>query len=518
MSTSKKPAGPLALIIIDGWGYSPQHEGNAIALAATPYYDELMVKYPHTLLEASGTRVGLPPNIMGNSEVGHMNIGSGRVIRMDVSRVDYDIATGEFSRNPVLVAAMDAVGMSGKVLHLMGLISDGQVHSSLEHLYALLRMAKEKGLEKVFIHCFLDGRDTPPASATQSLTELQKKIDEVGCGRIASVVGRYYAMDRDKRWERTQRAFDLLVNAVGERAANPVAAVKASYERGVTDEFVEPIVVVDGSGSPTATIQDGDAVIFFNFRPDRARQLTRALAVTPFNEFKVEQRPKIAFVCFTLYDRTFGLPIAFAPHNHQNVLAEVWGGRSVHNFRLAETEKYAHVTYFFNGGVEKEYPCERRLLVPSPKIATYDLQPEMSAFKVTKELLGAIQENTTDIFVINFANPDMVGHTGKLDKTIEACQYVDTCLGWISKAIRNAGGITMITADHGNAEQMVDPHTGQPHTAHTSNPVPFHLIDDASLGVKLREGGALEDVAPTILGILGIELPAEMTGRDLREL
>jgi 2,3-bisphosphoglycerate-independent phosphoglycerate mutase len=305
---------------------------------------------------------------------------------------------------------------------------------------------------------------------------------------------------------------------VGEKATNPVTAVKASYERGVNDEFVEPIVVVDGSGAPAATIQDGDAVIFFNFRPDRARQLTRALAVTPFNEFLVDHRPKIEFVCFTLYDRTFGLPIAFAPHDHQNVLAEVWGGRSVRNFRLAETEKYAHVTYFFNGGVEQEYPCERRLLVPSPKIATYDLQPEMSAFKVTKELLGAIQENNTDIFVINFANPDMVGHTGKLDKTIEACQYVDTCLGWITKAMRNAGGISMITADHGNAEQMVDPHTGQPHTAHTSNPVPFHLIDDASRGVKLREGGALEDVAPTILGLLGIELPAEMTGRDLREL
>lgn len=518
MNNPKKPNGPLALIIIDGWGYSPVREGNAIALAETPCYDSLLETYPHTLLEASGTRVGLPPGIMGNSEVGHLNIGSGRVIRMDVSRVDYEIATGEFFRNPTLVATVEGVKQRGKALHLMGLISDGQVHSSLEHLYALLRLAKSHGLERVFIHCFLDGRDTPPASALYYLTELQKKINEIGCGKIASVVGRYYAMDRDKRWERTKLAFDLLVFAKGEKADDPIAAVQRSYERGVTDEFVEPIVIVHKSGEPVATIQDGDAVIFFNFRPDRARQLTRALAVVGFNEFPVEGRPKIEFVCFTLYDRTFGLPIAFGPSEHENVLAEVWGRTSVRNFRLAETEKYAHVTYFFNGGVEKEYPCERRLLVPSPKIATYDLEPQMSAFKVTKELLSAIEESQTDLFVINFANPDMVGHTGKLEKTIQACQYVDTCLAWITKAIQHAGGIAMITADHGNAEQMIDPLTGQPHTAHTSNPVPFHLIDEASRGLKLREGGALEDIAPTILGLQGIEQPAQMTGRDLREL
>lgn len=518
MPNSTKPDGPLALIIIDGWGYSPRREGNAIALAATPNYDELQDQYPHTLLEASGTRVGLPAGIMGNSEVGHLNIGAGRVIRMDVSRVDYEIATGEFFKNPVLVASMDGVRERGKALHLMGLVSDGQVHSSLEHLYALLRMAKSNGLEEVFVHCFLDGRDTPPSSAMHYLAALQKKIDEIGCGKIATIIGRYYAMDRDKRWERTKRGYDLLVNAEGEKTVDPISAVKRSYERGITDEFVEPIVVVTPSGEPVATIKDNDAVIFFNFRPDRARQLTRAMAVPDFNEFPVDHRPKVAFVCFTLYDRTFGLAIAFAPHDHGNVLAEVWAVKSVRNFRLAETEKYAHVTYFFNGGVEKEYPCERRLLVPSPKVATYDLQPEMSAFKVTKQLLGAIEEGETDIFVVNFANPDMVGHTGKLDKTIEACQYVDTCLGWITKAIRHARGITMITADHGNAEQMTDPQTGQPHTAHTSNPVPFHLIDEGARGVRLREGGALEDVAPTILRILGIELPAEMTGRDLREL
>jgi 2,3-bisphosphoglycerate-independent phosphoglycerate mutase len=510
--------GPLALIIIDGWGYSPRTEGNAIALAATPYYDEFCENYPQTLLEASGTRVGLPAGVMGNSEVGHLNIGAGRVIRMDVSRVDHDIATGEFFRNEVLLAAIDGVKKRGKRLHLMGLLSDGQVHSSQAHLYALLRLAKQRGLERVFIHCFLDGRDTPPSSAAHYIEALQKKIEEIGCGQIASLIGRYYAMDRDKRWERTERAYELLVKGQGERASDPVAAVLHSYERGITDEFIEPTVIVNASGEPVATIQEGDAVIFFNFRPDRARQLTRALAIPDFQEFDVSGRPRIEFVCFTVYDRSFPLPVAFPPRDHKNVLAEVWEKICIRNYRLAETEKYAHVTYFFNGGVEKEHGCERRLLVPSPKISTYDLQPEMSAFKVTDKVLRGIQEKETDVFIVNFANPDMVGHTGKLDKTIEACQYVDTCLGWITKAIRQVGGTTIITADHGNAEQMIDPQSGGPHTAHTTNPVPFHLINEASRGLKLREGGALEDVAPTLLGLLGNEKPEEMTGRDLRDL
>jgi len=510
--------GPLALIIIDGWGYSPRREGNSIALAATPYYDELCENYPQTLLEASGTRVGLPAGVMGNSEVGHLNIGAGRVIRMDVSRVDHDIATGEFFRNEVLLAAMDGVKKRGKALHLMGLLSDGQVHSSQEHLYALLQLAKQRGLDRVFIQCFLDGRDTPPSSAAHYVAALQKKIEEIGCGQIASLIGRYYAMDRDKRWERTQRAYELLVKGKGEPATDPVAAIRRSYERGITDEFIEPTVIVNANGEPVATVQDSDAVIFFNFRPDRARQLTRALAIADFNEFDVSGRPRIDFVCFTVYDRSFPLPVAFPPRDHKNVLAEVWERICVRNYRLAETEKYAHVTYFFNGGVEKEHACERRLLVPSPKIATYDLQPEMSAFKVTENVLRGIEEGETDVFIVNFANPDMVGHTGKLDKTIEACQYVDTCLGWITKAIQRARGITIITADHGNAEQMIDPQTGGPHTAHTTNPVPLHLIDEASRGLKLRAGGALEDVAPTLLGLLGNEKPEEMTGRDLRDL
>ncbi len=510
--------GPLALIIIDGWGYSPQREGNAIALAATPYYDEICEDYPQTLLEASGTRVGLPAGVMGNSEVGHLNIGAGRVIRMDVSRVDHDITTGEFFRNEVLLAAMDGVKQRGKALHLMGLISDGQVHSSQEHLYALLRLAKLRSVERVFVHCFLDGRDTPPSSAVNYIAALQKKIAEIGCGQIASIIGRYYAMDRDKRWERTERAYELLVKGKGEQATDPVATIRRSYERGLTDEFIEPTVIVNANGESVATIQDGDAVIFFNFRPDRARQLTRALAVPDFLEFDVSGRPQIDFVCFTVYDRSFPLAVAFAPHDHKNVLAEVWEKICVRNYRLAETEKYAHVTYFFNGGVEKEHACERRLLVPSLRIATYDLQPEMSAFKVADKVLHAIEERETDIFIVNFANPDMVGHTGKLDKTIEACQYVDTCLGWIIRGIRHARGTTIITADHGNAEQMIDPQSGGPHTAHTTNPVPFHLIDEGSRALKLREGGALEDIAPTLLGLLGNEQPEEMTGRDLRNL
>ena len=513
-----KKRGPLALIIIDGWGYSPVTEGNAIALATTPYYDELCAKYPQTLLEAHGSRVGLPPGIMGNSEVGHLNIGSGRVIRMDVSLVDHEIETGAFFENRKLLDAVQGARTRNRALHLIGLVSDGQVHSSLTHLYALLQMAKNQGVDQVYVHCFLDGRDTPPASATLYLAALQRKMEEMGCGKIATVIGRYYAMDRDKRWERTQKAYDLLVNGIGEPSIDPVAAVTQSYAAGITDEFVEPQVIVNSTGGPVARIENDDSVICFNFRPDRARQITRALAVPEFKEFPIGDRPRVSYVCFTTYDSTFPLPVAFPPRHHKNVLAEVFAGVGTRNYRLAETEKYAHVTYFFNGGVEREYPCERRLLVPSPKIATYDLQPEMSAFAVTDKVLRGIDEGETDVFIINFANPDMVGHTGKLDKTIEACQYVDTCLGWITKSIRQVKGVTLITADHGNAEQMIDPLTGSPHTAHTTNPVPFHLIDEELIGVKLREGGALEDVAPTVLGLLEIEQPVEMTGRDLRQI
>jgi 2,3-bisphosphoglycerate-independent phosphoglycerate mutase len=512
-----KTKGPLALIVLDGFGYRAEREGNAIAQAEMPFYRELLEQYPHTLIQASGQCVGLPKGVMGNSNVGHLCLGAGRIVRTDVERINHQIEIGEFFHNLELNSAIDNAVKHDRALHIMGLVSDGLVHSSQEHAYALLRMAKVREVRRVFVHCFLDGRDTPPSSALKYVEAMQAKCREIGIGKIASVIGRYYAMDRDKRWERIERAYTLLVDGEGARATDPLAAIRKSYEHGVTDEFVEPIVVTRDSGEPLATIQDGDSVIFFNFRADRAREITSALAVPGFDAFSVPNRPHVHFVCFAVYDKTYPLPVAFPPEQPLNILADVFAALGVRNYRMAETEKYAHVTYFFNGGTEREYPHEKRLLVPSPKVATYDLMPEMSAFKITDKLLRAIEENETDVFIVNFANPDMVGHTGMLDKTIEACQYVDTCLGWISKAMRTARGRMLITADHGNAEQMVDLTTGQPHTAHTSNPVPFHLIGEDLKDVKLREGGALEDVAPTMLGLLGIEKPVEMTGRDLRE-
>ena len=508
---------PLALIILDGFGYRAEREGNAIAQAEMPYYRELLDRYPHTLIQASGECVGLPPGVMGNSNVGHLVMGAGRVVRTDIEHINHEIESGTFFHNLALNAAMDNCVRRDRALHIMGLVSDGLVHSSQEHAYALLKMAKDLELRRVYVHCFLDGRDTPPESAYKYVAMMQEKCAEIGAGEIASLCGRYYAMDRDKRWDRIERAYKMLVNGQGERAADPVAAIKQSYERGVTDEFVEPIVMMRGDGNPVGTIQEGDSIIFFNFRADRARQITSALAVPGFDAFATPNRPHTHFVCFAVYDKTYPLPVAFPPELPRNILAEVFAGLGVTNFRLAETEKYAHVTYFFNGGAEREFPHEKRLLVPSPKVATYDLMPEMSAFKITDKFLRAIEDREAEVFIVNFANSDMVGHTGMLDKTIEACQYVDTCLGWITKAMRAAKGTTLITADHGNAELMIDPKTGEPHTAHTSNPVPFHLIDEESLGMKLRTEGALEDVAPTMLGLLGLEEPEEMTGRDLRE-
>ncbi|PYS23897.1 MAG: 2,3-bisphosphoglycerate-independent phosphoglycerate mutase [Acidobacteria bacterium] len=508
---------PLALIVLDGFGYRAEREGNAIAQAEMPYYRELLEKYPHTLLQASGECVGLPKGVMGNSNVGHLCLGAGRIVRTDVERINHELKTGSFFHNLALNTAMDSALKHDRALHIMGLVSNGLVHSSQEHAYALLRMAKDRGLPRVYVHCFLDGRDTPPQSAEKYIAMMQDKCREIGIGEIASLVGRYYAMDRDKRWDRIERAYKMLIDGEGERAADPIAAIYRSYERKITDEFVEPIVMTREDGKPVATIQDGDSVIFFNFRADRARQITSAIAVPGFDEFSTPNRPHTHFVCFAVYDKTYPLPVAFTPELPRNILADVFAVNEVENFRLAETEKYAHVTYFFNGGAEHEFRHEKRLLVPSPKVATYDLMPEMSAFKITDKFLRAIDERETDVFIVNFANPDMVGHTGKLDQTIQACQYVDTCLGWITKAMRTAKGAVLITADHGNAELMIDPKTGEPHTAHTTNPVPFHLIDEDSIGVKLNEEGALEDVAPTMLGLLGLEQPVEMTGRDLRE-
>ena len=511
-----KTKGPLALIILDGFGYRAEREGNAIALAEMPYYNELLESYPHTLIEASGECVGLPKGVMGNSNVGHLCMGAGRVVRTDVERINHEIRTGSFFQNLALNAAMDNAVKHDRALHIMGLLSDGLVHSSQEHAYALLRMARDRGLPRVYVHGFLDGRDTPPESAEKYVAAMQDQCRQIGVGEIASLIGRYYAMDRDKRWERTERAYKLLARGEGEPANDLLASIRKSYERGITDEFIEPIILMRDD-RPVATIQDGDSVIFFNFRADRARQITSALAMPGFDDFPTANRPHTHFVCFAVYDKTYPLPVAFPPELPRNILAEVFAFNEVENYRLAETEKYAHVTYFFNGGTEREFPHEKRLLVPSPKVATYDLVPEMSAFKITDKFLRAIEDREADVFIVNFANADMIGHTGKLDKTIQACQCVDTCLGWITKSMRGAKGTTLITADHGNAELMVDPKTGEPHTAHTTNPVPLLLIDEDSLGIKLREGGALEDVAPTMLGIMGIEKPAEMTGQDLRE-
>ena len=507
-----KQKGPLALIILDGFGHSPAREGNAVALAQMPFYDEIRERYPHTLIEASGTCVGLPDRIMGNSEVGHLNMGAGRVIMTDIRRIDYSIETGEFFKNEAFVNALDDVKSRGGAAHFMGLLSDGLVHSSQEHLYALLRMAKERGLSNAYVHAFLDGRDTPPSSAHLYVRALQEKIKEIGFGEIATLCGRYYAMDRDKRWERTERAYRCLVEAKGERATDAVASVKRSYERGVTDEFVEPVVLTREDGSPVATVKDGDAVVFFNFRADRARQITRALAVPDFEEFPTPDRPKTDYVCFTVYDKTFPLPVAFAQLQHKNILAEVFASLGVRNYRLAETEKYAHVTYFFNGGTEREFPSERRLLVPSPKVATYDMMPEMSAFKVTDKILRAVDENETDVFIVNFANPDMVGHTGSIPAVIRACEAADRGLGRVVERVADLGGVCLVTADHGNAERMLEDDGTSPHTAHTTSPVPLVVTDP---GAELREGGEIADLAPTVLDLLGIGQPSAMTGRSL---
>lgn len=503
---------PVALIILDGFGHSEKIEGNAIALAKTPFLDQYYSKYRHTLIEGSGERVGLPCGQFGNSEVGHLNMGAGRIVQMDITRIDSAINTGKFFENPTLVAAVDAGRNSA--LHLMGLVSDGGVHSINTHIYALLELASRRGVERVFLHCFTDGRDTPPNSGKKYLAALNARMREIGVGRIATVCGRYYAMDRDNRWERVKRAYDALTLGTGTRVTDPMAGIDASYENGVTDEFIEPIVMIEESGEPLGTIKSGDSVIFFNFRADRARQLTRAFTGLNFEGFERERIKDLHYATFTQYDRSFNTPIVFPPISLKNILVDVFALTGVENLRIAETEKYAHVTYFFNGGIEQEFPHEHRIMVPSPKVATYDLQPEMSAGKVTDEVCRAIDDGQTDVFIINFANADMVGHTGNLAAAIKAVETLDTCLGSVIGSIERVKGTAIITADHGNCEQMIDPETGGPHTAHTSNPVPFILCDPDFKGT-LRETGSLEDISPTILDLLGLEKPAEMTRRSL---
>ena len=506
--------GPVVLLVLDGFGVRAEKADNAWALARTPHFDAWAAQYPHTTLAASELHVGLPDGQMGNSEVGHLNLGAGRVVFMESTRITLAVRRRTLGQNAVMAAAVDRVKDRG-ALHLMGLVSDGGVHSYQEHLEGLLDFARERGVPRVFVHAFLDGRDTPPSSAASYLEKLQAFLKQAGTGRVATVSGRYYAMDRDKRWDRVEKAWRAMVLGEGVEATDPVAAVRASYEKGVTDEFVVPIVLREG-GEPVARLQEGDSAIFFNFRADRARQLTAALTQDAFDGFPRPSQPRLHFVCMTEYDAKFGLPAAFPPEPLTNIMADVMAAASLPNLRIAETEKYAHVTYFFNGGVEKPWPGEDRILIPSAKVATYDLKPEMSAYEVTGALLDQLANGRHRVVIGNLANPDMVGHTGVLPAAIRAVEVVDECVGRIVDEVRRRRGAVVITADHGNCELMRDPQTGQPHTAHTLNPVPLFLIHEGAEG-PLREGGALEDVAPTLLGLLGLEKPKEMTGRDLRD-
>ena len=504
---------PLVLTILDGWGFSPAFEGNAIAQARKPTYDHLIQTYPNTLIHTSGPFVGLPEGQMGNSEVGHMNMGAGRVIYMDVTRIDLLIATGEFFQNAALLNALSKA--EGHRLHLLGLCSDGGVHAQLTHLFALLKMAKRRGLKDVFVHCFTDGRDTPPESGAGYIERLEREMQGIGIGGIASVSGRYYAMDRDKRWDRIERAFSAMVLGVGVKSQSAAEAVRASYERGITDEFIEPIAIVDERNRPIGLIRDDDSVIMYNYRADRAREMTMALTDSSLEKPSRALVPNnLTYTMMTHYDKNFGLPFVLPPEHSDNILADVMGKADWKNLRIAETEKYAHVTYFFNGGNENPYPGEEREMVASPKVATYDLQPEMNAAGITQKAVKAIERGGFDVIVMNYANADMVGHSGRIEPTIRACEAVDAGLGEIYNALKRHGGSWLITADHGNAETMIDPVTKGPHTYHTLNPVPLIFMSNAEL--QLRQGGALEDIAPTILGILGPQKPKQMKGEDLR--
>ena len=504
---SKKP---VMLMILDGWGVAPASDVNAATLAQTPNLDRYFAEFPNTTLEASGMEVGLPEGQIGNSEVGHLNIGAGRIIYQSLTRITKAIKDGDFFTNEVLCACMDKTKNAGKALHLMGLLSDGGVHSNINHLIALLEMAKARGLEKVYVHAFLDGRDVPPKSAVGFIKQLQEAIAGMEFGKIATVMGRYYAMDRDNRWDRLEKAYKTLVFCEGKLVADPVQGVEASYEAGVTDEFVEPLVVegVD------AKITSGDGIIFFNFRPDRARQITRALNDAEFPHF---ERPASAlpvnFVCMTQYDATIDAPVAYPPEEYNDTLGEVLAKEGKHQLRIAETEKYAHVTFFFNGGVEEPNLNEERVLINSPKVATYNLQPEMSAYDVTNALLAELDKDKFDVVVLNYANPDMVGHTGVLPAAIKAMEAVDECVGKVVDKVLSLGGSVCITADHGNLEKMAEA-DGTPHTAHTTNVVPFILVSNEEH--KLHSG-VLADIAPTMLELLNIEKPAVMTGSSLIE-
>ena len=501
------------LMILDGFGDNPNKDGNAIKLANTPNIDKLMKKYPNTDIYTSGKYVGLPDGQMGNSEVGHTNIGAGRIVYQELTRITKSIEDGDFFSNQELIAAIENCKKNNSKLHILGLVSDGGVHSHIRHLYGLLELAKRRDFEDVYVHCFLDGRDTPPASAEGYIIKLQEKMQEKGIGKIASISGRFYSMDRDKRWQRVQKCYDALVKGEGLKANSAVKAIEDSYQKEVFDEFVEPTVICNGE-EPIAKIEENDSVIFFNFRPDRAREITRAIVDKEFNEFETKKM-NVYFVCFTNYDETMpNVHIAFKKETLHNTFGEVVSKAGLTQLRIAETEKYAHVTFFFNGGEEKQYPGEDRILVPSPKVETYDQKPEMSAYEVTDKVVEALENDKYDAVILNFANTDMVGHTGSLEAAIKAVEAVDECVGRIVKVIEEKKGNLLITADHGNAEQMIDYKTGEPHTAHTTNPVPIILITD-NPSYKLKENGKLADLAPTMLDLMGLEKPEEMTGESL---
>jgi 2,3-bisphosphoglycerate-independent phosphoglycerate mutase len=510
------PKQPLLLMILDGWGLNPHPENNAIAQARTPNMTRLCAEYPSVGIGTSGMAVGLPEGQMGNSEVGHLNIGAGRVVYQELTRITKAITDGDFFTNPVLLDCIARTRAAGGRLHLAGLLSDGGVHSHETHLYALLELAKQQGLTEVFVHCLLDGRDTPPKSGADYLARLESHIAEIGCGRIATVIGRFYAMDRDNRWERVEKAYGAMVYGEGAEYVSAAQAIGQSYSAGVNDEFVVPSVIM-ADGAQVGKVRDGDGFIFFNFRSDRAREITRALTDPEFKGFQRRILPRLAsYVCMTSYDETFGLPVAFATEELKNILGETLGKAGLTQLRIAETEKYAHVTFFFNGGNEVPFPGEERCLIPSPKeVPTYDKKPEMSAYLVTEELLRRLDSDRYDLIVLNFANADMVGHTGILTAAIKAIEAVDDCVGRLVEKVLAKGGRAIITADHGNAEIMTDEHGG-PHTAHTTDRVPLILVDDARKGVRLRSG-ILADIAPTMLEILGLSQPVEMTGRSLIE-
>ena len=510
MSTKKL----TMLMILDGFGMNEKVEGNAVKIAQIPALTEILTKNPNTMIHTSGLEVGLPEGQMGNSEVGHTNIGAGRIVYQDLAKITKSIEDGDFFSKPEFVKAIENCKANNSKLHIMGLLSDGGVHSHNRHLYGLLELAKRKDFEDVYVHCFMDGRDTPPASGEGYLIKLEEKLKEKGVGQIASLSGRFYAMDRDKRWERVSQAYDALVHGEGEKALDAVAAIEESYQKEIFDEFVKPTVITNKAGEPLAKIENGDSVIFFNFRPDRAREITRSIVDKEFDGFETEKLDTY-FVCMTPYDETMpNVEVAFRKEEIRNTFGEYISKKGLKQLRIAETEKYAHVTFFFNGGEEKQYEGEDRILVPSPKVETYDLKPEMSAYEVTDKVIEAIKSEKYDCIILNYANPDMVGHTGNIDAAVKALEFLDGCVKQVVDAVKEVEGTLLITADHGNSEQMIDYVTGEPYTAHTTNPVPLIVIGQGNKKVK---EGKLADLAPTMLEIMGLEIPAEMTGESLLE-